>query len=173
MLVQRPAGDLETSIGGTLASRRRGAASWLLLAAATTVVALALSATGLPSPTLFAALLVGIAVALLVPERMQAPRPVFTAAQAVVGVTLGAYLQSSSLSAIADSWLPVALVSLATLGLSLGAGVALARWTELDPATAALGSIAGGASGSSEWTTGGATGWSPSCSTCACSSSSC
>jgi uncharacterized protein len=125
----------------------RGAASWVFVAAGTAIAAVALGAAGLPSPTLFAALLVGIAVALKWPERMEAPRPVFTAAQAVTGVTLGAYLQSSSLSAIADSWLPVALVSLATLGLSLAAGVALARWTELDPATAALGSIAGGASG--------------------------
>jgi membrane AbrB-like protein len=125
----------------------RGAASWGLVAAGTAAAALALGALGMPSPTLFAALLVGIAVALRWPDRMATPRPVFTAAQAVVGVTLGAYLQSSSLSAIADSWLPVALISLATLGLSLAAGVVLARTTGLDLATAALGSIAGGASG--------------------------
>jgi membrane AbrB-like protein len=125
----------------------RGVAPWVLLAAVTALTALALAALGMPSPTLFSALLVGVAVALRRPERFGLPRPIFTAAQAVVGVTLGAYLQSSSLSAIADSWLPVALVSLATLGLSLGAGAILASTTELDPATAALGSIAGGASG--------------------------
>ena len=71
----------------------------------------------------------------------------FTGAQGVTGVTLGAYLQSSSLTAIAGSWLPVVFVSLATLALSIGTGAVLARTTELDPATAALGSIAGGASG--------------------------
>src|SRR5262245_52158222 len=101
----------------------------------------------MPSATLFAALLVGIAVALRWPDRIASPRPVFTAAQAVTGVTLGAYLQSSSLDAIADAWLPVALVSLGTLALSALAGAILSRTTELDPATAALGSIAGGASG--------------------------
>jgi membrane AbrB-like protein len=125
----------------------RGVASWLLLAAAVAAVALALDFAGMPSPTLFAALLVGIAVALHSPARFELPRGVFTGAQAVVGVTLGAYLQSSSLSALADSWLPVTFVSLATLGLSLGTGIVLSRVTSLDPATATLGSIAGGASG--------------------------
>jgi membrane AbrB-like protein len=122
-------------------------APWVLPAAATVLTALGLAALGMPSPTLFAALLVGVAAALRSPERFGLPRFVFNAAQAVVGVTLGAYLQSSSLSAIADSWLPVTLVSVATLGLSIAAGAILARTTELDPATAALGSIAGGASG--------------------------
>jgi membrane AbrB-like protein len=125
----------------------RRAVSWLLVIVAIAATALALDAAGMPSPTLFAALLVGIAVALKWPDRIALPRHVFTGAQAVTGVTLGAYLQSSSLSAIADSWLPVGLVSLGTLALSLAAGVILARTTELDPATAALGSIAGGASG--------------------------
>src|SRR4051812_10968062 len=125
----------------------RRAVSWVLLVAAVGVVALALDAVGMPSPTLFAALLVGIAAALSRPDAFELPRQVFTGAQAVTGVTLGAYLQSSSLSAIADSWLPVGLVSLGTLALSLAAGVVLSRTTELDPATAALGSIAGGASG--------------------------
>jgi membrane AbrB-like protein len=69
------------------------------------------------------------------------------AAQAVVGVALGAYLQSSSLKAIADSWPPVTLVSAATLALSLGVGVLIARVTRLDMATATLGMVAGGASG--------------------------
>jgi uncharacterized protein len=65
----------------------------------------------------------------------------------VAGVSLGAYLQSEALRELAGSWLPVALVSLATLVASLLAGALLARTTALDPPTAALGMIAGGASG--------------------------
>jgi membrane AbrB-like protein len=72
---------------------------------------------------------------------------VFSGAQAVVGVVLGAYLQSSSLKALGDDWLPVALVSAATLGVSLLAGEVTARVTDVDRVTAALGTIAGGASG--------------------------
>jgi membrane AbrB-like protein len=126
----------------------RAAAPWVLLGAATAAVALTLEAAGMPSPTLFAALLAGLAVALAGRAgSLDVPRPAFVAGQAVVGVALGAYLQSSSLKAIAHSWLPVTLVSAGTLALSLGAGVAIARVTSLDMATATLGMVAGGASG--------------------------
>jgi uncharacterized protein len=126
----------------------RTAASWAGLGIATALVALALAAAGFPSPTLFAALLVGLVAALSGRAgQIGVPRAAFVAAQALVGVALGAYLQSSSLSAIAGSWLPVTLVSAGTLVLSLGAGVLLARTTPLDTPTATLGMVAGGASG--------------------------
>src|SRR4051812_40019401 len=102
----------------------------------------------MPSPTLFSALLVGLAAALAFPRAgLELPRWSFIAAQALVGVTIGAYLRSDALKALAGSWLPVLIVSAATLGLSIGTGWALARWTELDRPTATLGMIAGGASG--------------------------
>jgi hypothetical protein len=71
----------------------------------------------------------------------------FVAAQAITGVALGTYIKSSSLSALGHDWLPVALVSAATLAVSLTAGAVMARVTELDRPTAALGMVAGGASG--------------------------
>jgi membrane AbrB-like protein len=126
----------------------RRAAPWVGLGAATAVFALALSAVGFPSPTLFAALLVGLAFALARPQAGLAPPGwSFLAAQAVVGVTLGAYMQSEALTAAAHDWLPVTIVSAATLGISMGAGRVLARRTALDVPTATLGMIAGGASG--------------------------
>src|ERR1700759_4406764 len=140
----------DTSIGGKLltSNRMRTAAPWVLLGAATAGVALALHAAGMPSPTLFAAPLGRLTAALAGRAgHLAVPRGAFIAAQAVVGVTLGAYLQSSSLRAIAGSWLPVTLVSAGTLALSLGVGVLVARVTRLDIATATLGLVAGGASG--------------------------
>lgn len=92
-------------------------------------------------------MLAGIAVALLVARPPVLPRGVFRVAQAVTGVVLGTYVQSSSLSAVADAWLPIAAVSAGTLGLSLLMGIGLARFARVDPPTAALGMIAGGASG--------------------------
>ena len=65
----------------------------------------------------------------------------------MAGVSLGAYLQSEALRAVAGSLVPVLLVSAGTLAISLAAGAILARTTPLDPPTAALGMIAGGASG--------------------------
>jgi membrane AbrB-like protein len=120
----------------------------VVLGAATAAAAVALGAIGFPSPTLFAALIVGLAFALARPGTgAHLPRGTFIAAQAVCGVTLGAYMQPDALRALADDWLPVTLVSAATLALSLGAGLVLARRTELDVPTATLGMIAGGASG--------------------------
>ena len=125
----------------------RGLAPWAALAAATGAAGWALGAVGLPSSYLFGALLLGLAVAILWPERLEVPTRAFAAAQAVTGVTLGAYLQSSALSTVGRSWLPVLLASAATLMLSIGAGVVLARVTATDTRTAALGMVAGGASG--------------------------
>jgi membrane AbrB-like protein len=125
----------------------RRALPWILLSAATAALGWALGRVGLPSSTLFAALLAGLAVALWRPDRLAVPAPAFAAAQAVTGVTIGTYLQSSSLRAIGDAWLAVALVSAGTLAVSIGAGLLLARVTSLDAPTAALGMIAGGASG--------------------------
>jgi membrane AbrB-like protein len=126
----------------------RSVAPWVGLGALTAALALGLSTAGMPSPTLFSALLVGLAAALAFPRaRLELPYWSFIAAQALVGVTIGAYLRSDALQALAGSWLPVLIVSAATLGLSIGTGWALARWTELDRPTATLGMIAGGASG--------------------------
>ena len=131
-------------------TRRRtavAAAPWALLAVATVVLGLALDAAHLPSPYLFAALLVGLVAALVRPGRLAVGGGPFVVAQAVTGVALGAYIRSSSLSVLGSDWLPVALVSGATLLVSLGAGILLARATDLDRPTAALGMVAGGASG--------------------------
>src|SRR3954468_16321499 len=125
----------------------RGLAPWAALAAATGAVGWALGLLGLPSSFLFGALVVGLLVAIRWPERLEVPPRGFAAAQAVTGVTLGAYLQSSALSAVGRSWLPVLLASAATLLLSIGSGLVLARLTATDSRTAALGMVAGGASG--------------------------
>jgi len=127
--------------------RSMGVARWACLAATTAAAGRALGAAGLPSSYLFGALLVGIAAALIAPDRFAIPQPAFTGALAVAGVVLGTLLDSSSLDAIADGWLPLALVTMATLVISLTAGAVLARATPLDLPTAALGMVAGGASG--------------------------
>ena len=92
-------------------------------------------------------LLTGIALALARPGRLAVPRPVNVAAQAVIGATVGGYVQASSLEAVAADWPVVALVSAGTLAASLGAGLALARLAPVDRATASLGMVAGGATG--------------------------
>jgi membrane AbrB-like protein len=125
----------------------RRLAPWAALAVATGAAGWGLGQVGLPSSYLFAGLVVGLTVAIARPDRLAMPESWFAAAQAVTGVTLGAYLQSSALRAVGDAWLPVLLASAATLLASLAAGWALARFTPADTRTAALGMVAGGASG--------------------------
>jgi membrane AbrB-like protein len=123
------------------------AAPWAGAAAAILLVGWLFGLVGVPSSYLFGALLVGLLVALARPDALVVPPLGFRAAQAVTGVALGAYLKSDALSAAAHAWAAVTLVSLGTLAVSLGCGLALARFTKLDRPTAALGTVAGGASG--------------------------
>jgi uncharacterized protein len=122
---------------------------WAGIVAATVVASLAASAAGLPSAALFAALLVGIAYALTLggEHPLTPPKRVLTFGQVVIGVALGAQLTSATLRAVAGDWLAITVVTVATLVISLAAGLLLSRATGLDRPTALLGLIAGGASG--------------------------
>jgi membrane AbrB-like protein len=122
---------------------------WLAVAVATVLVALGLSAIGFPSPTLFAALVVGLVYALSAAARapLAVPSGPTIAAQALIGVSLGAAVDADTLRAVGHDWAPVLLVTAGTLAISLGAGVVMSRVTGLDRPTACLGLIAGGASG--------------------------
>ena len=89
----------------------------------------------------------GIAFALVVPGGLELPRAFFPAGQAVAGVAVGTYLHTSTLTGLGTRWFVVALVSAATLAITIAAGVLLARTAPVDRATASLGMVAGGASG--------------------------
>ena len=120
---------------------------WAVVLAVTVIAALACDLAGLPSPQLFAGLIGGFVAALAFGWQMSMPRPLWSCAQAVTGVALGAYVERATVEAIGEHIVPVALVSVATLALTVVAGVALARVSDLDRPTAAFGMIAGGAAG--------------------------
>src|SRR3954471_13796442 len=92
-------------------------------------------------------MIAALAYALARPGRLHLPPLGFGIGQAITGVALGTFLKSSTLGHLGDRWLPVVLVSVATLAVTIVAGLALARATRLDRATASLGMVAGGASG--------------------------
>jgi uncharacterized protein len=121
---------------------------WLGVALATFAATIAMGAGGLPTPALFAALLIGIGYALIAVRRpLDVPSRGTTIGQAVIGVVLGAELDGSTLRTVTSNWLGVSAVTFATLALSLGVGVAFARLTGTGQATGTLGLVAGGASG--------------------------
>ena len=120
---------------------------WLLLAGLTLPLSLGLGALSVPSPALFAGLLVATALALLGRAPAAVPRTATTAGQAVIGVVIGVLAQPETLAGLAPDWLPVLLVGLGTLAVSMGAGLLLGLHQGVSPLTGMLALTAGGASG--------------------------
>lgn len=92
-------------------------------------------------------LLVGLAYALRSPVELRLDPRLSMAAQMVTGSVIGSYLSASTLTGLGGAWLPVLLITICTLLFTFAAGLLLARITNLGPATAAFGMIAGGAAG--------------------------
>lgn len=123
------------------------AARWLAVALLLVLIAAAFGHFSLPTPYLFAALLAGILYALLARPALFVPRSSSVAAQAVIGVAAGSFLERSTLREVGAHAAPILGTCVATVVLSIVAGLLLTRIAPVDPATAAFGMIAGGAAG--------------------------
>ncbi|WP_164702943.1 AbrB family transcriptional regulator [Modestobacter sp. KNN46-3] len=108
---------------------------------------LALDVLAVPSAALFGGLVAGLGRALLGTRPLALPRPAGTGAQAVIGVSIGALIQADTLRTVAEHWLPVLLITVATLAVSLVAGQLMRLQPGISPVTGAFSMIAGGASG--------------------------
>ncbi|MEV4418856.1 AbrB family transcriptional regulator [Patulibacter sp. NPDC049589] len=120
---------------------------WAVVAAASAAGGFGAAALGVPSPALFAGLLVGLAFALRTTWGLDVPDLGARGAQGVLGVSLGILVQSSTLTEIGGNAAPILGVTLATLVATVLAGLAMSRLTGLDRPTASFGMVAGGASG--------------------------
>ncbi len=120
---------------------------WLAVGAGVVLLTVVLDRAGAPTPPLFAGFAAGIAFALLARWHLDLPRPATVLSQAVIGVTVGGYLQSSTLSEVASNVLAVLLVCVTTLALSVVFGLLLSKLKPVDQATSSFGMIAGGAAG--------------------------
>ncbi|MGV9799119.1 AbrB family transcriptional regulator [Mycobacterium sp. NPDC003449] len=120
---------------------------WVLLLAATVAVTIPLNLVGVPSAALFAALAVGIVLALvsMAPERV--PRGAGAVAQGVLGVYIGTMVHQDAVDALHGDWLIVLGVAVGTLLLSVIAGALLGLHRDVTPLTGSLALVAGGASG--------------------------
>ena len=127
--------------------RLKQAAKWVLLATVTVALTVPLTVVGVPSAALFAALVVGIALALpsLAPQRV--PRRLGIAGQGVLGVYIGTMVSRDAVSALGPDWPAVVAIALATLAISIVAGAGLGSHRALTPLTGSLALVAGGASG--------------------------
>src|SRR3954453_12422810 len=150
LLVAAPAAGVPDRTGEAAAFHHAGvrnAVCWAALAIATTLATVVVGAVGLPSPALFAALLVGLVYALRSDVTLVPAPTIAAGAQAMVGVAMGASFDAESLTELGGRWLGVAVVVLGTLAVSLLAALVLAAVTGVDRPTALLGLVAGGASG--------------------------
>jgi membrane AbrB-like protein len=121
-------------------------ATWLRVAAATAAAILVLELAHVPSPTLFGGLIGALTASLRKGPAPALPRSAYLIAQATIGLSAAAMIDTESLRAFASDWLPITLVCLATLTVSAGAGLTLSRFG-VAPITAIFATIAGGASG--------------------------
>jgi len=119
----------------------------MLLVLVTVALTVPLTIVGVPSAALFAALIVGIVLALLSWAPAGVPRKAGIAAQGVLGVYIGTMVHSDALTALGSDWPIVLGVAVATLVLSIGAGALLGLHRDVSPLTGALALVAGGASG--------------------------
>ncbi|MBI3690703.1 MAG: AbrB family transcriptional regulator, partial [Mycolicibacterium aromaticivorans] len=120
---------------------------WMLLVIVTIGVTVPLDRLGVPSAALFAALLVGIVLAITRLAPASVPRRAGLAAQGVLGVYIGTMVHSDALSALGPNWPAVLGVGVITLLLSIGAGALLGLHRDISALTGALALVAGGASG--------------------------
>jgi len=127
--------------------RRGERRRWALLVGGTAVGTVALALLRLPSPALFAGLVVATALALGGRAPATIPRRATTLAQAVIGVVIGVLAQPSTLSGLAADWRPVLLITTGTLAVSMAAGLLLGLHPGVTPLTGMLALTAGGASG--------------------------
>ncbi|MGY1839879.1 MULTISPECIES: AbrB family transcriptional regulator [unclassified Modestobacter] len=127
--------------------RRRLLVDWAVVLLAAVLLALVMDLLAVPSPALFGGLAAGLGRALIGRTRLVLPRPALTGAQALIGVSAGALVQPETLRVVAEHWLPVLVITVATLLVSLAAGQLMGLQRGVSSVTGAFSMIAGGASG--------------------------
>lgn len=125
----------------------RTVVTWSSLTALSVAVATGLHLLGVPSAALFAALVVGIGLALTSWAPRGIPRPAALVAQGVLGVYIGTMVSPDAAAALGSDWPIVVAVAVATLALSVLAGALLGLRRDVTALTGSLALTAGGASG--------------------------
>ena len=122
--------------------------AWLAVILLTLLASRVFDFFALPSPQLFGALLAGIVWAISGRSPgIQLPRWGSIAGQALIGVSMGVLLNLATLRELGVNAGPIALVTVATLLLSLLSGQLFAWLGHVGAATGTFSMIAGGASG--------------------------
>jgi uncharacterized protein len=104
-----------------------------------------LSRLGLPASFLTGPLLVAAMFAVTNRPVIRFPLFIYRLAQSVIGVMLSFTITAKSLQTIVANWVPIAALVITMLALTTLIGVGLRRFANLQPGTALLGALPGGA----------------------------
>lgn len=126
---------------------RQNSLWWLVLIPAAVVAGVLTQSIKLPGGWLIGPLIVAIMGGLARAEHPRLSSRWLIPAQAVIGTLLAGTFQPEVLPLVAAHWFPVLLVVAATLGVSLAAGIVLARISPLGRETATFGTLPGASSG--------------------------
>jgi membrane AbrB-like protein len=100
---------------------------------------------GLPASFLTGPLLVAAVFAVTSRPVIRFPLFIYRLAQSVIGVMLSFTITAKSLQTIVANWLPIATLVISMLALTTLIGIGLRRFANLQPGTALLGALPGGA----------------------------
>ena len=139
--------DCPVSLGPMAGRERTRACAATLVVVVTAATSSVLAILHVPSAVLFGAVLGGMAHALTSPVPLVLPPWTFLAAHGLIGVTIGALVEAAALKRIAAESVAITLLVVATILLSILAGLVLALRRGVSTATGVLSMIAGGASG--------------------------
>lgn len=118
-----------------------------IVVAVTVVTSVAMTLLEVPSAVLFGAVLGGMAHALTSPTPLALPAWSFRVGQGLIGITVGALVDLTTLKRMSSESLSILGVTFATLLISIVAGRLLALRRDVTPTTGVFALIAGGASG--------------------------
>ena len=100
---------------------------------------------GLPASFLTGPLLMAAVFAVTNRPVIRFPLFIYRLAQSVIGVMLSFTITAKSLQTIVANWLPIATLVVSMLALTTLIGIGLRRFANLQPGTALLGALPGGA----------------------------
>jgi hypothetical protein len=118
---------------------------WFGLGTVAVLAGLLAQSIRMPGGWLIGPLVAAILAGLIRPDHPRVTTPYLFSAQAVIGIALANTFRPDVLPGLAAHWLAILLVVAVTLGLSIAAGLVLARISPLSRETATLGTLPGGA----------------------------
>jgi uncharacterized protein len=117
---------------------------WIAILAACYLLAELAESFGVPAAQLLVALVAGAVLALTGVIKRKLPAGLTRSSQALVGALMGSYLDVATLKSVAATVLPLALITVATIGICVGSAYVLSRVTRLTLPDATLGMVPGG-----------------------------